>query len=437
MDDREELNQRFLELDSLPKRLSREDAQNRGREFEELVQNLFSIENILRKGSYHTCDGNSEQIDGALNIEGIRALLEVKWVSSGPAASALYSFIGKVEGKFVGTVGIFLSRVELSDNFLKSLRAGRRQCVIVIHGEDVDYLFTPTFPVKEYLTGILDHLSYDNQFHLSAKEFLRKIRRARKKIIDIHPLIKKALELKDYTNVIYEWLDEIETKKAVELTTKCIETYLSKTDTGAIGDIEKANLVCLFAEAAKKLPEKRVATDRLYFDELSINCISSPLLDFLESFASRFKYLTGEEINIFGTRLSKQWHKIEGNYDSENKLAFITEFVWDSLDKSTKKSLTKLFITFIDSGRRSKFPQMQFANKILSSSTKNITHPIVKEILKENISYWFDDDQKQKRWKEKAPEWYCRQYSKWQQYILVPIEDVVNEVIEELTKGKA
>ncbi|SPD72150.1 conserved hypothetical protein [uncultured Desulfobacterium sp.] len=226
MDDREHLNQRFLELDSLPVRLSREDAQNRGHEFEELVQDLFSIEKMLRKGSYHTSDGRSEQIDGALNIDGIRALLEIKWVSSGLAASALYSFIGKVEGKFVGTVGIFLSKAELSDNFLNSLRSGRRQCVIVIHGEDVDYLFKPTFPVKDYITAILDHLSYDNQFHLSAKEFWRKNIRSLKKKTNIHPLINKALETKDYTNIIYEWVEDIGSKDATDLSEKCIETYL-------------------------------------------------------------------------------------------------------------------------------------------------------------------------------------------------------------------
>ncbi|SPD71901.1 hypothetical protein PITCH_A110003 [uncultured Desulfobacterium sp.] len=80
---------------------------------------------------------------------------------------------------------------------------------------------------------------------------------------------------------------------------------------------------------------------------------------------------------------------------------------------------------------------MQLANKILSNSSTRITHPIVREILKENISYWFDDDRKQKRWKEKVPEWYCRQYSKWERYLREPIETVINEVIEELTNGKA
>jgi hypothetical protein len=80
---------------------------------------------------------------------------------------------------------------------------------------------------------------------------------------------------------------------------------------------------------------------------------------------------------------------------------------------------------------------MQLANTILSGSRKSVTHPIVREMLKENISYWFDDDRKQKRWKEKVPEWYCQQYHKWQPYLRVPIEDVVDEVIEELTKENA
>ena len=118
----------------MPAKLAREDAKKRGNQFEELILELFAAEKLLRKKSYHTSDKKSEQIDGALKIGAIRALLEVKWVNSGLAASELYAFLGKVEGKFIGTVGIFISRVELSPNFLNSLRSGRRQSVIVIHG---------------------------------------------------------------------------------------------------------------------------------------------------------------------------------------------------------------------------------------------------------------------------------------------------------------
>ena len=174
MSTRKAIYEAFQELDSMPAKLAREDAKKRGNQFEDLVLELFAEETILRKKSYHTSDGKSEQIDGALVIGEVRALLEIKWVNSGLAASELYAFLGKVEGKFIGTIGIFISREELSPNFLKSLRSGRRQSVIVIHGEDVDCIFEPDFPINDYLVATIDHLSYDNQFHLPANDFLRK-----------------------------------------------------------------------------------------------------------------------------------------------------------------------------------------------------------------------------------------------------------------------
>jgi hypothetical protein len=174
MNTRKSIYAAFQKLDSMPAKLAREDAIIRGNQFEKLILELFDTEKLLIKKSYHTTDGRSEQIDGAIKVVGIRALLEVKWVNSGLAASELYAFLGKVEGKFVGTVGIFISREELTPNFLKSLRSGRRQSVIVIHGEDVDHLFSPEFPIKEYLISTIDYLSFDNQFHLTANDFLRK-----------------------------------------------------------------------------------------------------------------------------------------------------------------------------------------------------------------------------------------------------------------------
>lgn len=432
MDTREELNKKFLELDALPENFSREDAQKRGYEFEALIQKLLSAVNILRRGSYHTSDGKSEQIDGSVNIEGIRAIIEVKWVNSGLAASALYSFIGKVEGKFIGTIGIFISRVELTDNFLKSLRTGRRQSVIVIHGDDLKYIFEPTFPVTDYILAIIDHLSCDNDFHLSAENFLSRKERISNGKTKSNPLIKKALSNRDYSNVIYEWVENLNINELLDLVSKITETYLGITDSGDIERTEKINLMCLVEEAIKKLPEEEVASDWPFFEELSTNFVSSQLLDFVEIFSHRFKYLPKEKSTQFGKRLSAQWNKVEGNYDSENKLAYITEFVWESLRPQTKKSLIKIFISFIDSGRRPNFPQMQLAHRILSNIPKKITHPITKEILKENIRYWFEDDRKEKDWKEKMPKWYARKYSKWEQYLNSPLDDVITEIIEEL-----
>jgi len=437
MNTRKSIYETFQKLDSMPAELAREDAIIRGNQFEKLILELFDTEKLLIKKSYHTTDGRSEQIDGAVKIGAIRALLEVKWVNSGLAASELYAFLGKVEGKFVGTVGIFISREELTPNFLKSLRSGRRQSVIVIHGEDVDHLFSLKFPIKEYLISTIDYLSFDNQFHLAANDFLRKSKRKKRKNRDIHPLIEKVLEDKDYTNITNEWVEKLSEEDAVKLTLKCLEVYLQKGESGEIGVNEKRNIVSLLSETIQKLPDKRTDADWFYYEELSINFVETVFSDLIEYFEERYENLDETEKVAFEKRLIKQWAKIIGDYDSENTLADITDPIWDYLNSSTQDSLIKIFLSFIDSGRRSHFPQMKLASKILKETKKRRTDPIVKELLTENISRWFDSDRKEKRWKEKMPEWYARQYCKWEPYLKGSIEEAVKEVVDELIKENA
>ena len=432
MSTRKSIYRAFQKLDSMPAKLAREDAQKRGNQFEELILELFVAEKLLRKKSYHTSDGKSEQIDGALRIGGIRAILEVKWVNSGIAASELYAFLGKVEGKFIGTVGVFISREELSPNFLKSLRSGRRQCVIIIHGEDVDHIFDPEFPIIDYLVSTIDYLSFDNQFHFSANDFLRKAKKKGKTKNSIHPLIKKALEKKDYTNIINEWVEGLSKEDATELAGKCLEVYLCKGESGEIGSFEKNNIICLLSEAIQKLPKKQTDADWFYFEELSVNFVATVFSDLIKIFAVRYKTLDDEEKNIFDKRLINQWTKHIGNYDSENTLATITAPIWSHLDITTQNNLLKIFLSFIVSGRRSHFPQMKLASKVLRKSAQARTGPIVKELLKENINYWFEDDKKAKNWKEKMPEWYSRQYRKWEPYLKESIEDAIKEVVDKL-----
>ncbi|HHE65545.1 MAG TPA: hypothetical protein ENL09_05930 [Bacteroidetes bacterium] len=436
MVDREEIYEEFKELDNLPTKLGPDDAINRGRQFEKITLKLFQHEKLLTRKSYHTSDNKSEQIDGALNIDGIRALLEVKWVNSGLAASDLYAFLGKVEGKFTGTIGIFISREELSDNFLKSLKAGRRQSVIVIHGQDVDLLFKPDFPVAEYIKSIIDHVSYDNRYHLSAEEFLAKARRSKSRKKQVHKYLQRSLSDKDYTNIIYEWTETLNTKDAIKLLLQLLKIYLRLSEEGGISPTIRDNLKVLCEEAIKILPKKETRVDKYYFDELSINFTSSVLIDFIDCFSTRFEFLNTSFRDKFCKRLQKQWQKALGDYYSENTLSIITKHIWSWLNRETKDFLVKIFLSFIESGRRSNFPQMQLANKILRKSTPDETDALVRELLKENISYWIDEDVNEDDWKEKLPKWYARQYRKWEKYLNNSIENTISKVLEDLLKEK-
>ena len=128
--------------------------QERGRQFEVLINDIFEHEEILFKRSYYTSDNKSEQIDGAIEIYNRIFLFEVKWVESNLAASDLYAFIGKTENKFHGTLGVFISKKELSKNFLDSLNKGRRQSIIIIHGKDIELIFSNNVSLKDYLISL-------------------------------------------------------------------------------------------------------------------------------------------------------------------------------------------------------------------------------------------------------------------------------------------
>lgn len=87
----------------------------------------------------------------------------------------------------------------------------------VIHGDDVDYLFKPDFLADEYIKSIFDNVSYDNRFNLPAKDFFERRKRAKARKTKIHPIIK-TLEEKDYTNIIYEWIEDLDIKEVIKIT---------------------------------------------------------------------------------------------------------------------------------------------------------------------------------------------------------------------------
>ncbi|WP_396191806.1 hypothetical protein [Flavobacterium sp.] len=111
-------------------------AKTRGFAFEALLNEIYDDCEVLISKSYKTADG-TQQIDGAVQINSKIFLIEAKWEKKETlAASKLYSFLGKINSKMEGTLGVFISHEKLSNNFLKSIRNGLRQNCIVIHGPD-------------------------------------------------------------------------------------------------------------------------------------------------------------------------------------------------------------------------------------------------------------------------------------------------------------
>lgn len=78
-------------------------AQERGYEFEKLIEAKLANEKLEPRASYKP---KGEQVDGSFFWEGQTFLLEAKWVNPKIPASSIYAFKGKLDGKFHTTSGI-------------------------------------------------------------------------------------------------------------------------------------------------------------------------------------------------------------------------------------------------------------------------------------------------------------------------------------------
>ncbi len=64
-------------------------------------------------------------------------LLEAKWTKDSLPASSIYQFRGKIEGKLVGTVGVFISMSGFSADAIDALVAGKVINTVLFDGNDV------------------------------------------------------------------------------------------------------------------------------------------------------------------------------------------------------------------------------------------------------------------------------------------------------------
>jgi Restriction endonuclease len=83
-----------------------ENPQQRGFQFEKLLNELFQLFDLQPKASYKI---TGEQIDGSFTFDNSDYLLEAKWQKAQVNAGDLYKFGGKIAGKLKNTLGLFIS----------------------------------------------------------------------------------------------------------------------------------------------------------------------------------------------------------------------------------------------------------------------------------------------------------------------------------------
>lgn len=120
----------------------------RGYQFEKVLHDLLDLEDLAPRTSYKI---EGEQIDGSFVYNGKVFLLEAKWHKSELPASVIYAFKGKVDGKLIGTIGVFISISGYSPDGIDALSLGKTLNVILFDAEDIDAAMNPEVGFRKVL----------------------------------------------------------------------------------------------------------------------------------------------------------------------------------------------------------------------------------------------------------------------------------------------
>jgi hypothetical protein len=126
--------QLFQRAEHLQASAAAEERRRRGRDFERVIYGMLAEAELAPRTSFRPI---GEEIDGSFFHRGRVMLLEAKWVQDPLPASSIYQFRGKVEGKLVGTIGVFISMSGFSVDAVDALVAGKVINTILFDGDDL------------------------------------------------------------------------------------------------------------------------------------------------------------------------------------------------------------------------------------------------------------------------------------------------------------
>jgi hypothetical protein len=112
-----------------------EQKRQRGYDFEKYLYDAFEAEDLQTKRPFKK---PGEQIDGGIYLDGRWYLVEAKWHAKPLPVSEVYGFRGKVDGKFSGTCGFFISWSGYSEECSDALTLGKELNVILCDAADVE-----------------------------------------------------------------------------------------------------------------------------------------------------------------------------------------------------------------------------------------------------------------------------------------------------------
>ena len=139
----EELKMEYYSL------FSSENPQERGYHLEQIIANLFKINDIDYHDSYRN-SSNTQQLDGYFRFEGFDYLVEIKWTKDPINSLNISSLKQKVDTKLTSTRGLFISINGFRDEVIQDF-SNRDAKILFMNGQELSYILENRISLNEAL----------------------------------------------------------------------------------------------------------------------------------------------------------------------------------------------------------------------------------------------------------------------------------------------
>ncbi len=353
----------------------------RGFAFEKLLNEIFDDCKVLINDSYKTSD-QAQQIDGAIEVNGKIFLLEAKWENEDTlAASKLYSFLGKINSKIEGTIGIFISYNKLKDNFVNAIRNGLRQNCILIHGEDnINDVIDGKLNLDEFVWYCFRQASTKNRAEISTSEFISlpqhvTINIQKSPAPPGNTWVKIYTELTDNTKesqFIANLQNDYQASTAIpnktlniipSLSFSSLEQEKLRSLIEKISDVEKEVFIKAFIAKLKSDTWRKYAREQIIEILPKKICVNESESE--------------EIINSLTSGFDSDWEK-------ENDASRLLDLIFDSFTVKNIALLAKKYLyIYVDGNRENRFEQKQFAEKVFGFLRVQNINPV--DLLQEEL----------------------------------------------------
>lgn len=113
---------------------AKDSAQERGYGLEDLLADLFELNDISYRRPYRTA---TEQIDGHFGFKGFDYLVEARWRAKQPTSADLGGFKSKVDSKLSSTRGVFVAINGFRPEVVLAATQSNTSNILLIDGEDL------------------------------------------------------------------------------------------------------------------------------------------------------------------------------------------------------------------------------------------------------------------------------------------------------------